>query len=42
MQRAMAFTAACFGKVMIAVAVGERVPSITCATETHTVSKRNK
>lgn len=34
MQREMAFTAACFGKVMIAVAVGERVPSVMCATET--------
>lgn len=31
MQREMVFTAACFGKAMVAVAVGERVSSITYA-----------
>lgn len=31
-----------FGKVMIAVAVVERVPSITCDTNTGMTSKENK
>jgi len=39
MQREVAFTAACSGKVIITVAVGERVLSITCPTETGMVSK---
>lgn len=42
MQWEMAFAATYFGKAMVAVAEVERVPSITCDTNTGVTSKGNK